>query len=79
MNSGAVAIFKKNWDGTWIFTNKLAASDRGAGDHFGYSLDVYGDYVVVGAHSEMGISFGRYIGKHRRSPVYRKIGDFWIE
>ncbi len=80
MNSGAVAIFKKNWDGTWIFTNKLAASDRGAGDHFGYSLDVYGDYVVVGAHSENEDEFSDDTLENTGGIyVYRKIGDFWIE
>lgn len=80
MNAGVVAIFEKNEDGTWLFTNKIAASDRSAGDHFGYSVDVHGDYVVVGTHSENEDEFSDDTLENTGAIyVYRRIGDFWIE
>lgn len=51
MNSGGAAIFKRI-DGTWEFTQRVIASDRSAGDHFGVSVSIDGDYFVVGANQE---------------------------
>jgi len=47
--SGSAYIFKR--DGTtWIQQTKLTASDSAAGDYFGYSVSISGDYAIVGAH-----------------------------
>lgn len=51
MNSGGAAIFKRI-DGTWDFAQRVVASDRSAGDHFGTSVSIDGDYFIVGAHHE---------------------------
>ena len=51
MNSGGAAVFKRI-TGTWEFTQKLSPSDRDAGDHFGISVTVDGNYIAVGAHSD---------------------------
>ena len=60
-NSGSVYVFTKpsgGW-GTWVtlstsskaaLTAKLTASDAAADDHFGWSVAVDGDKVVVGAY-----------------------------
>ena len=60
-NSGSVYVFTKpsgGW-GTWVtlstsskaaLTAKLTASDAAADDHFGWSVAVDGDNVVVGAY-----------------------------
>jgi hypothetical protein len=80
MNAGVIGIFAKHDDGTWHFTNKIAASDRSAGDHFGSSVDVHGDFIVVGAHSENEDEFSDDTLENTGGIyVYRKIGDFWIE
>jgi hypothetical protein len=46
------------YDGStaWIFGQgpqaKLTAADGAAGDRFGYSVDISGDYVIIGAHQD---------------------------
>jgi hypothetical protein len=46
--SGSAYIFKR--DGTtWTEQAKITASDGAAGDYFGYSVAISGDYALVGA------------------------------
>jgi hypothetical protein len=48
-DSGSAYIFKRN--GTnWSEQAKLVASDGAAGDHFGNSVSIGGDYAIVGAY-----------------------------
>ncbi len=47
-DSGSVYIFKKS-AGTWSQTAKIIASDAAAGDHFGRSIGISGNTLVVGA------------------------------
>lgn len=53
-DAGAVYVFKRTQGGTdgWGQIKKLVASDRGAGDRFGNSIALDGDYLLVGAESE---------------------------
>ena len=55
-NSGAAYIFSRDLGGLdgWGQVKKLVASDADAGDIFGVSVDVSGDYAVVGAGAEDG-------------------------
>ncbi len=46
--SGAAYVFVRS-GGVWIQQAYLKASNTGAGDHFGYSVAISGDTVVVGA------------------------------
>jgi hypothetical protein len=47
--SGSAYIFKR--DGTsWSQQAKMTASDGAAGDNFGYSVSISGDYAIVGAY-----------------------------
>jgi hypothetical protein len=47
-DSGSAYIFR--WDGTaWVQQQKLIASDGAAGDQFGESVSISGDYAIVGA------------------------------
>ena len=50
-NAGAVYIFYKS-GGTWAQQAKLVADDADAGDKFGRSVSIYGDYVVVSSPFE---------------------------
>lgn len=52
MNSGAAYIFERDISGNWIQEQKLDASDRTTGDHFGKSVAIEGNYLVVGAEQE---------------------------
>ena len=46
--AGAVFIYE-NVNGTWQFSEKIVPNDRNLVTEFGYSIDMYGDYLVVGA------------------------------
>ena len=48
VDAGAVYLFEYS-GGSWSLDKKLTASDGGAGDRFGQSLAMEGDFLVVGA------------------------------
>ena len=50
-NSGSAYIFKRSGT-TWTQEVKLLASDGVAGDLFGHSVSIFGDYIVVGANGD---------------------------
>ncbi len=52
--AGAAYIFEKDKGGAdnWGEAQKIVNSDRVATDFFGYSVDICGDYAVVGAYYE---------------------------
>jgi nucleoside-specific outer membrane channel protein Tsx len=59
VNSGSAYIFKR--DGTsWNQQAKLTASDGAAGDQFGWSVAIAGDYALVGAlyDADKGVNSG---------------------
>lgn len=49
LNSGAAYIFKRSGT-SWSQQAKLTASDASAGDLFGYSVSISGDYACIGAY-----------------------------
>ncbi len=53
-NAGAAYVFNRNEGGTnnWGEVTKLTASDAAAGDSFGISVSIWGDYAIVGARYE---------------------------
>ena len=68
-DSGAVYVFVRN-ETTWTEEAKLTASDKAAGDIFGSSVSIDGDYAIVGAlwNDDAGNRSGSaYIYKRRRS------------
>lgn len=50
-DAGAVYVFELA-GGIWSQVQKIVASDRGAGDYFGYSVSVDGNRFVTGARNE---------------------------
>ena len=50
-NAGSAYIYQRGIDGTWATVQKIDASDRGVGDHFGIDVAIDGDYMVIGAES----------------------------
>ena len=74
-NSGSAYVFTKPTGG-WAATSsaaKLTASDAGASDHFGFSVAIDGDTVVVGAYADngSGANFGS-------AYVFTKPTDGWV-
>jgi hypothetical protein len=51
-NAGAAYVFKRNSDSNVSQIAKIQASDAEAGDIFGSSVSISGDYIVVGAYGE---------------------------
>ncbi len=50
-SSGSAYIFRLE-GGDWIEQAKITASDTAAGDFFGYSVSISGDYAIVGAYGD---------------------------
>ncbi|MBL4670266.1 MAG: T9SS type A sorting domain-containing protein [Flavobacteriales bacterium] len=51
-NAGSSYVFEKNGAGTWLEAQKIVASDRAAGDYFGYSVSISGNHFIAGAYRE---------------------------
>jgi cyclophilin family peptidyl-prolyl cis-trans isomerase len=54
-DNGAAYIFKRSDDQNetnWILQDRLTASDGAADDWFGYSVDIYQKYAIVGAPTD---------------------------
>ncbi|MFA5251670.1 MAG: FG-GAP repeat protein [Phycisphaerae bacterium] len=49
--SGSAYIFKKD-GAAWTLQTKITATDGAAGDWFGWSVSISGDYVIVGAYGD---------------------------
>jgi len=50
-DSGSAYIFRRE-DTNWVQQQKLLASDGAAGDMFGGSVSISGDYAIVGAYAD---------------------------
>ena len=74
-NAGAAYVFVQEASG-WVLQQKLTAADGQAGDAFGFSVDVWGDYVVVGAPSARGASGSTGSGV---AYVFRRAGTTWTQ
>lgn len=48
-NSGSAYIFKRDSGGTWTQEQKLVAGSPGSAYYFGHSVDISGDYAIVGS------------------------------
>ena len=59
--SGSVYIYERNGEGIWEFAAKLTASDGAAGDTYGSSVSIDGDYVIVGSYYDDNGSGSVYI------------------
>jgi gliding motility-associated-like protein len=51
-NLGAVYLYKKSESGTWLFHQKLMASDGTEWDQFGSALTLSGNTLVIGTYTE---------------------------
>ncbi len=72
-NSGAAYIFQRVGN-SWIQKDKLLASDGAAGDWFGRSVSLSGDYTIVG--SRWDDDNGNNSGS---AYIFQRIGDNWVE
>lgn len=74
VNQGSVYVYEMI-NGGWTQTAKLTASDGNAEDHFGGSVDVSGDYIVVGCPgADIGI-----FSNTGAVYVFHKTGGTWVQ
>jgi len=79
VQAGAAYVFYHEVYG-WEEQQKLVASDRDAGDYFGFSVDIDGDVVVVGAYMEdHGAGGSDYKEKAGSAYIYARSGSTWTE
>lgn len=73
VNAGAVYIFEKSANGNWIQQARITAPDADTNDHFGHSVDIKGDYLVVGApRKSLGATW--FVGQ---AYIYKFDGSNW--
>lgn len=73
-NEGSVYVFRMEGS-SWVEDTVLYASDGGGGDRFGGSVDIDGDYIVIGAESnDAGGSLNR-----GAAYVFKRSGNTWTE
>ncbi|MBL7817304.1 MAG: T9SS type A sorting domain-containing protein [Saprospiraceae bacterium] len=77
ISAGAAYIFKRT--GTiWEQEAKIVASDRAAGDRFGHTVAISGDYAIVGARNEGEDSSGRNTLVSAGSAyIFKRTGTGW--
>lgn len=71
INSGAAYIYQRNASG-WVQQAKLLPNVGASQENFGYSVDISGDYAIVGAYknTENGISSGSAYIFHRNGSTW---------
>lgn len=75
--AGAVYVFKNN-NGNWMQVQKIVAPVRAQQDFFGYSFEVSGDLLVIGAYTEdEDQNESNFILSSGSAYVYKNIGGVW--
>lgn len=78
--AGAVYIYERQEDNTWAFYQKIVASNRYYNTMFGYSLDITGNMIIVGApnhpHDQNGNLFMEEAGG---AYIFEKFDGVWEE
>lgn len=79
--AGSVFIYKNDGADNFVGHQRLRSSDASHGDVFGYSIDVSGDYLVVGdLHEDEDEDGFNFIGGAGAAYVFKKgVDDTWSE
>ncbi|MGB1039463.1 MAG: hypothetical protein ACPGVD_01170, partial [Flavobacteriales bacterium] len=80
-DAGSAFVYERNSSGFWVEKQKLVASDRDAYAHFGNSVSISGNQLIIGASEEeknaSGVNLLRNAGA---SYIFeRNAGGIWIE
>lgn len=78
-NTGSVYIYKRT--GTvWNLHQKLVANDRAAFDKFGWSLQISGTQIIVGAiYSSTDVNSGDFMSQAGSAYIFQKSGETWVQ
>jgi hypothetical protein len=78
-DAGSAYVFKRTGT-TWAQEQKIVAADRGAGDNFGRSVAISGDYVVIGAPQEDHDAAGaNFLSNAGSAYVFKRSGVTWTQ
>ena len=72
-NKGAAYVYRRNAD-SWSLEQQLLASNAANDDHFGWSVDISGDSIVVGAPHRNGT-----FSNSGAAYTFKRIGTVWIQ
>jgi len=72
-NKGAAYVYRRNAD-SWLLEQQLLASNAANDDHFGWSVDISGDRIVVGAPHRN----GTFVNSGA-AYTFKRIGTVWIQ
>tara|TARA_Y100000782_G_scaffold115484_1_gene159036 strand:- start:2978 stop:6289 length:3312 start_codon:yes stop_codon:yes gene_type:complete len=77
--AGSAYVFRKS-SGVWSVDQKLDASDRTAGDRFGYSVAIGKEFAVVGAYIENHDAAGaNYLSAAGSAYIYQLSSSGWSQ
>jgi hypothetical protein len=78
--AGAVYIFQRDGSGNWNEVQKIVASDRDYVAHFGWSVAIQNDQIIVGARDEdYDVSGGNFIDNAGAAYIFKNEDGFWTE
>ena len=72
-NRGAAYVYRRDTD-SWLLEQQLLASNAANDDHFGWSVDISGDTLVVGAPHRDGV-----FADTGSAYTFTRVGSVWIE
>ncbi|MES2284907.1 MAG: T9SS type A sorting domain-containing protein [Bacteroidota bacterium] len=75
-NAGSAYIFERDGNNNWVQVKKITASDRDPNDNFGQSVNIKGNYVIVGAqHEAADVQGGNVITSAGAAYIYKRNGN----
>ncbi|MCE9538994.1 MAG: FG-GAP repeat protein [Bacteroidetes bacterium] len=75
-NAGSAYIFERDGNNNWGQVKKITASDRDPNDNFGQSVNISGNYVIVGAqHESADVQGGNIFTSAGAAYIYKRNGN----
>jgi hypothetical protein len=75
-NAGSAYIFERDGNNNWIQTKKIISSDRDPNNYFGQSVNISGNYVIVGAQNEAAdVQGGNIFTSAGAAYIYKRNGN----
>jgi hypothetical protein len=79
-NMGSVYIYEEQGLNNWVEVQKLEASDQDDYDRFGWSVDMDGDFLIVGAYGEdHDENDANSMSKAGSAYIFKNINGTWTE
>ena len=79
-NMGSVYMYEQQGLNNWVQTQKLFNSDQDDYDRFGWSIDIHGDFMIVGAYGEdHDTTNSNSLSKAGAAYIFQNINGTWTE